>query len=297
MIVTRRVGFESAVSVAIKGLVLTKGLRTTFGPRLYADYVPEHDDIVVERLKAAGAVVIGKSNASEFGFGAHGCNLVFPVTRNPWDLERSPGGSSAGSAAAVAARVCPIAIGSDGGGSIRIPAAFSGLYGIKASMGRVPLWPGCRDETLPGASGWESIEHVGPITRTVEDAALMLSVIAGPDGRDRLSLPAGDVDRTAAFSTSLRPGHRMADWPRWHGQPIDSRVGALVDDAVAAFTDAQGLDPVVQNAGHEDGPSRNAWGRRLPSADFGKTRTADATRTARKPLGPTCASAPAAEPI
>jgi len=164
------VGPLAGVPVAIKDLVLTKGLRTTFGSRLYAGYVPEDDDIVVERLRRAGAIVIGKSNASEFGFGAHGNNLLFETTRNPWDLARTPGGSSAGSAAAVAAGVCPLSIGSDGGGSSRIPAAFSGLFGMKASMGRVPLWPGCRDERLPGASGWESIEHVGPITRSVGDA-------------------------------------------------------------------------------------------------------------------------------
>ena len=244
-------GALAGVPVAIKDLVLTKGIRTTFGSLLYADYVPDRDDIVVERLKAAGAIVLGKSNASEFGFGAHGCNLVFPVTRNPWDLSRSPGGSSAGSAAAVAAGVCPIAIGSDGGGSIRIPAAFSGLYGMKASMGRVPLWPGCRDETLPGASGWESIEHVGPIARTVADAALMLSVIAGPDARDRLSLPAGDIDWTAE-PAPLRKRLRVVYWPKWNQQPIDPRVKVIVDDAVTAFATACDFDLVVQQPPMDD---------------------------------------------
>ena len=204
----------AGVPVAIKDLLLTKGLRTTFGSRLYADYVPDDDDIVVERLKRAGAIVIGKSNASEFGFGAHGNNLLFEITRNQWDLSKTPGGSSAGSAAAVTARVCPLAIGSDGGGSIRIPAAFTGLFSMKASMGRLPLWPGCRDETLPGASGWESIEHFGPITRNVADAALMLSVIAGPDPRDRLSLPAGDVDWLAADLIPPARGLRVLYWPR-----------------------------------------------------------------------------------
>ena len=236
------VGPLAGVPVAIKDLVLTRGLRTTFGSRLYADYVPEDDDIVVERLKTAGAIVIGKSNASEFGFGAHGRNLLFEVTRNPWDLTRTPGGSSAGSAAAVAAGVCPLSIGSDGGGSIRIPAAFTGLFGMKASMGRVPLWPGCRDERLPGASGWESIEHVGPITRSVADAALMLSVIAGPDPRDRSSLPAGDVDWIAAARTAPRRGLRVAYWPQWGSQPIDPRVRATVDTAVAEFADAYGFE-------------------------------------------------------
>ena len=235
-------GVLTGVPVAIKDLVLTKGLRTTFGSRLYANYVPEDDDIVVERLKAAGAIVIGKSNAAEFGFGPHGRNLVFETTRNPWDVSKTPGGSSAGSAAAVAARVCPLSIGSDGGGSIRIPAAFTGLVGVKASMGRVPLWPGCRDERLPGASGWESIEHVGPITRTVADAALMLSVIAGPDPRDRLSLPAGDVDWIGAARGDLPRGLRVLYWPRWLDQPIDPRVRALVDDAVALFARSYGCE-------------------------------------------------------
>ena len=159
---------------------MTRGVRTTFGSRLYADFVPDHDDIVVERLKRADAVIIGKTNASEFGYGGFGHNPLFPTTRNPWDLALTPGGSSAGSAAAVASGICPIAIGSDGGGSIRLPAAFCGLVGMKASMGRVPLWPGCRDESLPGASGWESIEHVGPLARSVLDAALMLEVDRRP---------------------------------------------------------------------------------------------------------------------
>ena len=236
------VGPLAGVPVAIKDLVLTKGLRTTFGSRLYADYVPEDDDIVVERLKAAGAVVIGKSNATEFGFGAHGNNPLFPTTVNPWDHTKGPGGSSAGSAAAVAAGVCPLSIGSDGGGSIRIPASLCGVVGVKASMGRVPLWPGCRDETLPGVSGWESIEHVGPITRTVADAALMLSVIAGPDGRDRWSLPAGDVDWLAAPRAPLRRGLRALYWPRWRDQPIEPAVSAAATAAVEAFAKAYDVE-------------------------------------------------------
>jgi aspartyl-tRNA(Asn)/glutamyl-tRNA(Gln) amidotransferase subunit A len=236
------VGPLAGAPVAIKDLVLTKGLRTTFGSRLYADYVPEHDDILVERLRKAGAVVIGKSNATEFGFGAHGNNPLFPTTRNPWDLTRGPGGSSAGSAAAVAAGVCALSIGSDGGGSIRIPASLCGLVGVKASMGRVPLWPGCRDETLPGVSGWESIEHVGPITRSVEDSALMLSVIAGPDARDRWSLPSGDVDWIGAPKAPLKRGLRALYWPRWRDQPIDPAVSAAVTAAVQAFAKAYGVE-------------------------------------------------------
>ena len=230
------VGPLAGVPVAIKDLVLTKDIRTTFGSRLYAGFVPQADDIVVERLKAADAIVIGKSNASEFGYGGFGHNPLFPTTRNPWAPHLTPGGSSAGSAAAVAARICPIAVASDGGGSIRLPAAFCGLVGIKASMGRVPLWPGCRDETLPGVSGWESIEHVGPLARSVGDAALMLSVIAGPDGRDRLSLPDEGVPWTDALAPRQeRLGLRIAYCPEWGGIPVDRRVRAVVDDAVACF--------------------------------------------------------------
>jgi aspartyl-tRNA(Asn)/glutamyl-tRNA(Gln) amidotransferase subunit A len=223
------------VPVAIKDLVLTKGLRTTFGSRLYADYVPEQDDIVVERLKRAGAIVIGKTNASEFGYGAFGHNPLFPTTRNPWDLSRTPGGSSAGSAAAVAAGVCPIAVGSDGGGSVRLPAAFTGLVGMKASMGRVPVWPGCRDPELPGVSGWESIEHIGPMTRSVADAALMLAVMAGPDMRDRLSLPDDGIDWRARGRPMDRLSLTVAYCPDWQGVAVQPAVRATVERAVAAF--------------------------------------------------------------
>lgn len=188
------VGPLAGVPIGVKDLITTQGIRTTSGSPAYEDFVPDEDDIVVERAVAAGAVVLGKTNASEFGYSATGHNPLFPATRNPWNTALTPGGSSAGSAAAVAAGLGPVALGSDGGGSIRVPAAHSGLVGFKASMGRVPVWPGCRDERYPGVSGWESLEHLGPLTRTVADTALMLSVLAGPDPRDRHSIPCGDVD-------------------------------------------------------------------------------------------------------
>jgi aspartyl-tRNA(Asn)/glutamyl-tRNA(Gln) amidotransferase subunit A len=225
----------AGVPVPIKDLVLTKGIRTTFGSRLYENYIPEHDDIVVERLRAAGAIIIGKTNAAEFGYGGVGHNPVFPTTRNPWDLALTPGGSSAGSAVAVATGIAPMAIGSDGGGSIRLPASFTGLFGLKPSMGRVPLWPGCRDETLPGASGWESIEHLGPISRTVADAALMLSVIAGPDPRDRHSIPCSDIDWRASALPAGQLGLRVAYCADWGGLPLDPEVREICDAAAARF--------------------------------------------------------------
>ena len=151
-----------------------------------------------------------------------------PTTRNPWNPDLTPGGSSAGSAAAVAAGIVPLALGSDGGGSVRLPAAFTGIVGIKPTMGRIPLWPGCRDETLPGASGWESIEHYGPLARTVADAALFLAAIAGPDPRDRLSLP----DEGVGWRTAT-----AADLPRTLRHRLGAALGRPADRAGSAGAD------------------------------------------------------------
>jgi aspartyl-tRNA(Asn)/glutamyl-tRNA(Gln) amidotransferase subunit A len=238
----------AGVPVPVKDLVFTKGIRTTFGSRLYQDFVPAEDDIVVERLRAAGAIIIGKTNVSEFGYGGVGHNPLFPATCNPWNPELTSGGSSAGSAVAVATGIAPIAIGSDGGGSIRLPAAFNGLFGMKASMGRVPLWPGCRDETLPGVSGWESIEHIGPISRTVADAALMLSVIAGPDPRDRHSIPCLDINWLAAASRPERLGMRVAYCREWGGVPVHAEVREICDSAVAVFAGELDCEVILEGA-------------------------------------------------
>ena len=197
------VGRLAGVPIGVKDLILMRGVPSAMGSPLYIDFVPDEDDIVVERIRAADAIIVGKTNTSELGYAATGRNPLFPVTRNPWDLALTPGGSSAGSAAAVAAGVVPVALGSDAGGSVRIPAAFCGLFGMKPSMGRVPLYPGCRDARFPGLSSWESLEHIGPITRGVADAGLLLSVIAGPDSRDRHSIPTGDVDWCAAARGSV----------------------------------------------------------------------------------------------
>jgi aspartyl-tRNA(Asn)/glutamyl-tRNA(Gln) amidotransferase subunit A len=186
----RDVGPLCGIPVAIKDLIFTRDLVTTGGSTAYRDFVPAEDDVVVERLRSAGAIILGKTNVPEFGYSAAGTtNPVFGTTRNPWNADRTPGGSSGGSAVAVAARMCAGALGTDGGGSIRSPSSYCGIYGLKPSFGRVPLYPGCRDTRFPGFSGWESLEHIGPMTRTVTDAALILDVIAGPDRRDRHSLP------------------------------------------------------------------------------------------------------------
>ncbi|MFF2508073.1 amidase [Streptomyces sp. NPDC058067] len=222
----------AGVPMGIKDLISTQGIRTTSGSPAYRDFVPDEDDIVVERAVAAGAVVLGKTNASEFGFGPVGQNPLFPTTRNPWNTGLTPGGSSAGSAAAVAAGLGPLALGSDGGGSIRIPAALCGLFGFKASMGRVPVYPGCRDDRYPGVSGWESIEHIGPLSRTVADAALALSVLAGPDPRDRHSVPGGDVDWTRRRPVSEL---RVAYSPDLGRIAVDPEVRRITDAAVSVL--------------------------------------------------------------
>ncbi len=247
------IGALGGVPVAIKDLLCTKGLRSTFGSRLYADFVPQEDDVVVERLRDAGAVVIGKTNTSEFGYGAVGHNPLFPTTRNPWNPALTPGGSSAGSAVAVAARMVPLALGSDGGGSVRIPASLSGVFGIKPSWGRVPVYPGCRDERYPGVSSWESLEHIGPLTRHAADAALAMSVLCGATPRDRFSLPAestdwrigpGSVPAAPRLALSLDMGHAI----------VDAEVRAAVEAAAVRL--GQELGVAVQRRHPEIGDTQ-----------------------------------------
>jgi len=234
------VGPLAGVPISIKDLILTKGVRTTGGCIAYADLVPDEDDVAVERVRAAGAIVLGKTNVSELGYSLTGDNPVFGVTRNPWNPARSSGGSSAGAAVAVATGMGPIALGSDGGGSIRLPAAFCGVFGFKASMGRVPAYPGCRDERFPGLSSWETLEHIGPITRTVADAALLMSVIAGPDPRDRHSIP-NDVDWLGCLKRDIA-GARIGYCPDWGKMPValDPQIRALTDRAVNVFASELG---------------------------------------------------------
>jgi aspartyl-tRNA(Asn)/glutamyl-tRNA(Gln) amidotransferase subunit A len=247
------VGPLAGVPVAVKDLISTRHVRTTFGSPLYVANVPDEDDIVVERLRQAGAIVIGKTNTSEFGYGPVGHNNLFPTTRNPWNPALTPGGSSAGSAVAVAAGMLPLALGSDGGGSIRIPASLTGIFGIKPSWGRVPVYPGCRDERAPGASGWEALEHIGPMTRTVADAALAMSVLAGPTPKDRHSLPAEAVDWTDLDVMKLK-GLRVAFTPDCGFAAIDPEVAAIAQDAARAF--ATDLGCTVEIAAPEIGDTQ-----------------------------------------
>lgn len=173
------------VPVAIKDLTHTKNLRTTYGSTLYKNYIPDRDATVVERLKKAGAIIIGKTNTPEFGYKATTDNPLFGPTRNPWNPAKASGGSSGGSAASVAAGFVPLAEGSDGGGSIRIPASLTSVYGFKASYGRVP-----NDNHLDGVFGsHEPFIHYGTLSRSVRDAALMFDVMQGASHYDPFSLP------------------------------------------------------------------------------------------------------------
>ena len=262
----------AGVPVGIKDLHAVKGVRMALGSHAYKDFVPDEDDVAVERLKEAGAVVLGKTNVPEFGYSGVGHNPVFETTTNPWDTSKTPGGSSAGSGAAVASGMGPIALGSDGGGSVRIPASFSGLFGMKASMGRVPLYPSCRDERYPGASGWESLEHIGPMSRTVRDGALMLSVMAGPDERDRLSIPEEPgFDPMGALGEELPRGLKVAYSPDWGYAAVDPEVRRVVGEAARAFEDDLGCTVEEAHPGFED-PFEAFWGLVLMETDLAGMR-------------------------
>jgi aspartyl-tRNA(Asn)/glutamyl-tRNA(Gln) amidotransferase subunit A len=244
-------GALAGVPLAVKDLICTAQVKTTSGSLAYQDFIPEDDDITVERLLAADAILLGKTTAPEFGYSGVGHNPLFPSPRNPWDTDMTPGGSSAGSGVAVAARLCPIALGSDGGGSVRIPAAHCGIYGFKASMGRVPLWPGCRDERYPGVSSWESLEHIGPMTRTVRDAALMMSLMAGPDMRDRHSIPCSDVNWLAAPQQPLST-LRIAFSADFGYVSVDPEVRAVVSAAAKRFARELGAELEEADPGFSD---------------------------------------------
>jgi aspartyl-tRNA(Asn)/glutamyl-tRNA(Gln) amidotransferase subunit A len=219
------------VPFSVKDLVFTKGVRTTFGCKLLEDFVPEEDAVHVARLKTAGAIMLGKTNTSEFGFKPLTDNLIFGITRNPWKLEKSPGGSSGGAAAAVASGLGPLAVGVDGGGSIRIPSSCCGVFGIKPQLGRVPRYPAYQ--------GGELITHEGPITRTVRDAALMLDVMAGYHWGDFYSLPAPAVSFTKSLKGGVK-GLKIAWSPDLGYATVDPQVKAICEKAAREFSSLGG---------------------------------------------------------
>ncbi len=247
----RDLGPLAGVPVSIKDLIFTKGIRTTSGSVVFRDFIPDEDDVAVERLKASGAIILGKTNTPEFGYSPVSHNPVFATTRNPWNLAMTTGGSSAGAGAAVASGMGPIGLGSDGGGSVRIPASHCGVYGFKPSMGRIPLYPGSRDERYPGASGWESLECYGPLTRTVADAALALSVMVGPDPRDRHSLPREAIDWTGIPQSGLR-GLRVAFTEDWGYLAVDPEVRRIAREAARVFERELGCTVEEASPGWDD---------------------------------------------
>ncbi len=216
------------VPISIKDLETTKGVVTTMGSAIFKDRVPDMDSIVVERVKAAGAIILGKTNTPEFGQSGTTENKLGEPCRNPWNTERTPGGSSGGAAAALAAGLCTLSMGTDGGGSVRIPASFTGLFGIKPTQGRVPRF---------GGYGRPSANHFsqsGPITRTVADSALLLQVIAGPDTRDITSIREPAPDFSANLGAGVN-GMRLA-WSSDLGYAaVDAEVVNITKQAAMKF--------------------------------------------------------------
>jgi amidase len=237
--------------IAHKDLVLTKGIRTTFGSPLFRDFVPEVDALIIERFKAAGAITLGKTNTPEFGAGSQTFNTVFGPTRNPYDPSKTCGGSSGGAAVALACGMVPIADGSDLGGSLRNPASFCNVAGFRPSAGRVPSWP--------VYNAWYTLSVVGPMARTVQDLALQLTAIAGPDPRAPISI----AEAGSVFAQPLErdfKGMHLA-WTRdLGGLPVDPKVttvleaqrhvfedlGMIVEDAQPDFADADEVFKVLR---------------------------------------------------
>ncbi|HZP40247.1 MAG TPA: amidase [Candidatus Binatia bacterium] len=216
------------VPFGVKDLEDAAGLVTSEGSVPFRTNVATRDSTQVARLKAAGAIVVGKTNTPEFGYTAITKNLLFGVTRSPWDLERSPGGSSGGSAAALAGGVLPLVTASDGGGSIRIPASFTGAFGLKPSYGRIPRGPFER-------WWYGDTSVVGPLTKTVEDAALFLDQVVGPSPDDPKSLPHPGLSYAAALAEPLPRGLYVGWSPDLGYAVVQSDVAAVVEDAVRVF--------------------------------------------------------------
>ena len=230
--------------VVHKDLVPTRGIRTTYGSPIYRDHVPDEDALMVERLRAAGAVTLGKSNTPEFGAGSQTFNEVFGRTLNPYDTSKTCGGSSGGAAVALACGMVPIADGSDMGGSLRNPAAFCNVVGLRSAPGRVPVWP--------STSAWLPFSVQGPMARSVADVALLLSAMAGPDARSPIAIRESGERFRGPLGRDFK-GVRVA-WSRdLGGLPVDARVtgvletqrttferlGCVVEDGQPDFTDAR----------------------------------------------------------
>jgi amidase len=247
------IGVLHGLPVVHKDLIDTAGIRTTFGSRFFESNVPKRDALMVARMHAAGAITLGKTNTSEFGAGSQTFNTIFGATRNPYDLRKTCGGSSGGSAVALACGMTALADGSDMGGSLRNPAAYCNVVGLRPSPGRVPMDPG----------SWSPLGVFGPMARTVADVALLLSVIAGNDAVDPLSI-AGDGPQFRAPLERDFTGVRIAWWKGLGGIPVEDEVrqvvdatrhvftalGCLVEEAEPDFTGVAEAFPILRHAGN-----------------------------------------------
>ena len=237
--------------VAHKDTVVTRGMRTTFGSPIFADFVPDVDAVIVERQRAAGAIAIGKTNVPEFAAGSQTFNPVFGATRNPYDLQKTCGGSSGGAAVALATGMVALADGTDVGGSLRNPANFCNVVGLRPSLGRVPAWP--------AENAWNPLSVPGPMGRTVGDVALLLSVLAGPDARAPQSIGGDGAIFREPLDTDVR-GTRVAWSPTLGGLPVDrgvrnvvaaqrtvfEQLGCRVEDDEPNFSDADEIFVVLR---------------------------------------------------
>jgi amidase len=237
----------AGLPIAYKDLVPTKGVRTTFGSPIYAEHVPTEDHAIVERLSAAGAITIGKTNTPEFGAGSQTFNAVFGATRNPYDLSKTCGGSSGGAAVAVACGMLPFADGSDLAASLRNPGNFCNVVGFRPTPGRVPGWP--------ASNAWQTLSTLGPIGRTVEDTAFLLSAMAGPDPRAPVSIS----EPGSLFARPLKRSFRKARvaWSRdLGGLPVDRRVTAVLEPQRSVLKD---LGCILEDAEPDLSPATEAF--------------------------------------
>jgi aspartyl-tRNA(Asn)/glutamyl-tRNA(Gln) amidotransferase subunit A len=237
-------GLVDGVPATIKDLVLTRGWPTLRGSRaIPAEQAWDEDAPATARLREQGAVLIGKTTTPEFGWKAVTDSALTGITRNPWDIRQTPGGSSGGAAAACALGMGALHLGTDGGGSIRIPASFTGIFGLKPSFGRVPAWP---------LSPFGTVAHLGPMTRSVSDAALMLNVLALPDGRDWCALPYDGRDYRIGLEDGVR-GLRIAFSPTLGFVAVEPEVARLVESAALAFAElgarVEQVDPGFDDPG------------------------------------------------
>jgi amidase len=229
--------------VAHKDLIDTRGIRTTYGSPLFKDHIPTEDNIVVERMRRAGAIIVGKTNTPEFGAGSQTFNTVFGATRNPYDLSKTCGGSSGGAAVALACGMAPVATGSDAGGSLRNPGAFCNVVGFRPSIGRVP--------NPKAGFGWSTLSTGGCMGRSVADLALALSTIAGPDPNTPLAIDEPGELFARPLDRSFK-GARVAWFKDLGGVPFDPRVRTVVDAHRATF---ESLGCIVEQAEPDFSPA------------------------------------------